>query len=314
MPFTNLIGNSGEFANILRTAGLIAMTDVTVLISGESGTGKELLARAIHQSSQRAKKPFITVNCAALPEQLVESSLFGHRRGAFTGATTDQHGYVQAAQGGTLFLDEIGELPLEAQAKLLRFLESGECQTVGKTQADQVDVRVLAATNRCLLTASEQGQFRQDLYYRLSIVPLELPALRQRRSDIVSLLKHFTEQLADKHRLDQPAYSKETLAILKKHCWQGNVRELRNFCERMVIFHAGKTVLPSHLPTEFRQSQQSTNTAFVLPEQGVQLDQLEHSLIQQALDKTDGNRSQAARLLGLTRDTLLYRMKKYAVG
>ena len=238
----HLLGKSGEFCTVIRAARIAAITDVTLLLLGESGTGKELLAQAIHQHSSRADKPFIAINCAALPETLAESELFGHRKGAFTGAITDQQGRIQAANGGTLFLDEIGELPLNIQAKLLRFLETGECQVIGKTQIEKINTRILAATNRDLYTQAQQGKFRQDLYYRLNIVPLELPPLRKRIDDLEMLLQTFTKQLAQHHRIN-----------------------LKNF---------------------------------------------EIKMIKQALQKTYGNRSQAARLLGLTRDAFLYRIQK----
>jgi transcriptional regulator with PAS, ATPase and Fis domain len=314
IAFTTLIGEANEFLTIIRAAQIIAMTEVTVLILGESGTGKELLARAIHQQSQRAAACFTVINCAALPENLVESELFGHRKGAFTGANTDQLGRIQAAHGGTLFLDEIGELPLATQAKLLRFLETGECQPLGKTTMDRVDTRILAATNRQLATEVAAGRFRADLYYRLNIVPLELPPLRQRRSDIKLLLSHLTQQLAIHYQLPPPRYTPKTIQILENYEWYGNIRELRNFCERMVIFHCGKLIKPEHLPLEWQPPTESLSNClpqFALPEGGLDLVELEITMIRQALNRTQGNRSQAARLLGLTRDTLLYRMKKY---
>ncbi|WP_353571758.1 sigma-54 dependent transcriptional regulator [Candidatus Albibeggiatoa sp. nov. BB20] len=317
--FQQLLGTSAEFANTLRAAEIVARTDATALLLGESGTGKELLAHAIHAHSLRANKPFIIINCAALPEQLVESELFGHRKGAFTGAIQHQQGKIQAAQGGTLFLDEIGELPLSIQAKLLRFLESGECQPVGQQQMEKVDTRVIAATHRDLYALSQTGEFRQDLYYRLNIVPLELPPLRKRSEDICLLINLITQQLADKHQLSAPIYSKATLKLLKQHSWQGNIRELRNFCERMLILLSGQTIEPSNLPHDFQAKTTFSNLKislgqFELPEAGIDLQDLEQQMIQQALSKTYGNRSQAARLLGLTRDTLLYRMKKYAIS
>ncbi len=315
--FKHLLGTTPEFANTLRVAQIVARTDATVLLLGESGTGKELLAHAIHNHSQRVNKPFVIINCAALPEQLVESELFGHRKGAFTGAIQHQQGKIQAAQGGTLFLDEIGELPLSIQAKFLRFLESGECQPIGQQQTEKVDTRVIAATHRDLYALSQTGEFRQDLYYRLNIVPLELPPLRKRCEDISLLIHAITQQLADKYQLPAPIYSKATLKLLKYYSWQGNVRELRNFCERMLILLSGQIVEPSNLPVEFHTKITAIKTSikqFELPESGIDLQDLEQQMIQQALTKTYGNRSQAARLLGLTRDTLLYRMKKYAIN
>ena len=315
----NLLGNSGEFATLIRAARLTAMTDATVLILGETGTGKELLAKAIHQHSRRADGAFITINCAALPESLAESELFGHRKGAFTGAIADQQGRIQAAHGGSLFLDEIGELPLTIQAKLLRFLESGECQKIGQTCVDKIDTRILAATNRDLYAEMQKGEFRQDLYYRLNIVPLELPPLRKRIDDLELLLQTFSKKLALHHQLSTPHYTKATIKLLRRHTWGGNIRELHNFCERMLIFFSGKTIEPENLPREFHLDKtvqvhkNNNNDGFNLPETGINLKELEIEMIRQALHKTYGNRSQAARLLGLTRDTLLYRIKKYAI-
>ena len=312
---TTMLGKSPDFLSVIRSAQLIAATDVTVLVLGESGTGKELLARGLHDASHRCNGPYITINCAALPEQLVESELFGHRRGAFTGAVDHQEGRIRSAMGGTLFLDEIGELPLAIQAKLLRFLENGECQAIGESQAQRVDARIIAATNRDLYQQVREGKFREDLYYRLNIVPLQLPPLRQRRSDISSLLLAFSRELAAQHRLDPPRFGNKVLQKLEGHNWPGNIRELRNLCERMVILHHGKDITLEHLPPELgiESTELSTETTFTLPANGLNLDELEREMISQALDRTHGNRSRAARLLGLTRDTLLYRIKKYAL-
>ena len=307
-----LIGDSPEFASVLRAARLVAATDATVLILGESGTGKELLAHVVHTSSRRAHKPFEVLNCAAIPESLVESELFGHSRGAFTGAVADYPGRIPSAEGGTLFLDEVGELPASAQAKLLRFLECGECQTMGRVRPRKVDVRVIAATNRDLHAEVRAGRFREDLFYRLHVVPLELPALRQRSGDVSLLLQHLTEERACYHRLPAPRYSDEALHALTRYPWPGNVRELRNLCERMVILFPGKTVHLENLPREMRHA----NGAWAnvrLPAAGLHLQHVEVEMIRQALEKTSGNRSRAARLLGISRDTLLYRLKKYAI-
>ncbi len=310
-----LLGDSPEFSSVIRSARIIAATDVTVLILGESGTGKELLAQALHSASPRNDAPFVAINCAALPESLVESELFGHRKGAFTGATENQSGRIRAAEGGTVFLDEIGELPLTIQAKLLRFLESGECQAVGENTPRKVDVRIIAATNRDLYSLVRQGLFREDLYYRLNVVPLELPPLRQRHGDMALLLKQFTAQLALQYGLETPRYSHKALTRLEAYNWPGNIRELRNFCERMVVLLSGRTVEVENLPQEIRSQQNATsNGPFTLPDNGISLDDLEQEMIRQALERTRGNRSRAARLLGLSRDTLLYRIKKYALA
>jgi len=312
-----MLGNAPEFQAVLRAMKIVSATDATVLVTGESGTGKELLAKALHRYSRRHSKPFVTVNCAALPEHLAESELFGHRRGAFTGAVHDEPGRMQAANGGTLFLDEVGELPLAVQAKLLRFLETGECQQLGQPLTRRVDVRILAATNRDLSKAVKEGSFRRDLYYRLYVVPLELPPLRARKGDVDLMLKGITTELALEYDLDPPVYAKSALRLLNQYPWPGNVRELKNLCERMLILFSGKRVEVENLPHEIRQCQQPeglvSQGGFRLPEHGLNMDDLEADLIKQALGRALGNRSKAARLLGLSRDTLLYRMKKYAI-
>ena len=307
-----MLGQSAEFQNTQRTAKIMAATDVTVLIQGESGTGKELMAKFIHIQSKRQSEPLITINCAALPETLVESELFGHKKGSFTGATCDQQGRIQSAHNGTLFLDEVGELPLNIQAKLLRFIESGECQTIGQSKTENVNVRLIAATNRDLFKEVEQGNFREDLFYRLNVVPLTLPNLRERHSDITLLINHLSAQLAAKHRLDVPRYSLKAIEHCQRYNWPGNIRELKNFCERMVILLGGKTIAVENLPLEMK-SGLKTKTAdpYTLPEGGVILEQVEAQLINQALNQSHGNQSKAARLLGLTRSALLYRLKKH---
>jgi len=309
-----MLGESPEFVATLRAANLIAATDVTALILGESGTGKELLAHAIHQNSPRSNHSFVTINCAALPENLVESELFGYRKGAFSGALQDQPGRIRQARHGTLFLDEVGELPYSIQSKLLRFLENGECQPIGQSHPEIIDVRIIAATNRDLAAAVESGEFRRDLYFRLNVIPLNLPPLRQRDDDIALLIQRITVELAKHHQLDAPHYMPSAMSALRKHRWPGNVRELRNLCERMLILFSGKNINLENLPAEIRHSPSATgNGNFNLPVEGIQLDQLETSMIQQALQNAKGNQTKAARLLGLTRGTLLYRMKKFAL-
>jgi DNA-binding NtrC family response regulator len=310
-----LLGKAPEFRSVIRSAQIAAATNVSVLILGESGTGKELLAQALHRESPRAGAPFVAINCAALPEQLAESELFGHRKGAFTGASNHNTGRIRAAAGGTLFLDEIAELPLNIQAKMLRFLESGECQSLGDTTPSTVDVRIIAATHRDLHQLVQEGRFRADLYYRLNVVPLELPPLRRRRGDVSLLLRALGEQAASKHALPPLRFSPRALAQLESHGWPGNIRELRNFCERMLIFSAGAEIDVEHLPGEMfaTPSQRQSDESFTLPDNGIRLEELEQAMIKQALERTHGNRSRAARLLGLTRDTLLYRIKKYTL-
>lgn len=314
--FSTIIGQSPALDALIRSARMVAATDVTVLIKGETGTGKEVLASAIQKDSNRANKPFITLNCAALPEGLVESEIFGHKKGAFTGAFADKQGLFQAADGGTLFLDEINSLPLTIQSKLLRFLESGECIQVGSTKPYHVNVRVIAATNSDLTKLIEAGEFRRDLYFRLNVVPLELPALHERTEDIEVLAKHFFEHFAEAHALDSPTFSRQALKSLRSYKWPGNVRELRNLCERLSILLAGRVIEPENLPHEFTYGRESkvADIEFKLPEAGVQLDALEANMIHQALARTNGNRSKSARLLGISRDTLLYRIQKHGLA
>lgn len=316
MVIDSLIGTSPEFEAVLNGAGVVAATDVSVLILGESGTGKERFAHLLHNLSRRSAFPFVCINCAALPENLIESELFGHRKGAFTGADTSYDGRIRAAAGGTVFLDEIGELPLPAQAKLLRFLESHECQAVGEHVPRKVDVRVIAATNSDLAALARVGKFRQDLFYRLNVVPMELPPLRQRDGDVPVLLKHFIEQLSAQHGLPAPRFTAAAKNYLVRYSWPGNVRELRNFCERMVVLMCGREIDVTNLPVEFRGGARvpdKMEAPVQLPGTGLRLSQVERDLIMQALEKTVGNRSRAARMLGITRDTLLYRIKKYAI-
>ena len=311
----SLIGESPELNGVIWAAKITAASDVTVLIQGESGSGKEVFAKVIHNGSKRSSQKLVSVNCAAIPENLAESMLFGHIKGSFTGAFANQVGYIQSADKGTLFLDEIGELSLSVQAKLLRFLESSECQKVGSTSAEVVDVRVIAATNKDLRDEIQKGNFREDLFYRLHIVPLEIPPLRERTGDLQLLLNHFTQSLAQQYHVEATTYSKSAIKCLKAYSWPGNVRELRNLCERMSILLAGKTIDVENLPAEIKNVQGPSQDNFVsLPDSGLSLEKVEIELIRQALNKTSGNQSRAARLLGLTRDTLLYRMKKYALN
>lgn len=319
--FNSIIGKSPALDSLLRSAKMVASTDVTVFIKGETGTGKEVLASAIQKESARADKPFVKLNCAALPESLVESELFGHKKGAFTGANGNKQGIFQAADGGTLFLDEINSLPLSIQAKLLRFLELGECLAVGETKPYRVDVRIIAASNQDLVKQIEAGQFRQDLYFRLNVVPLELPPLSKRTEDIEPLISHFVRHFAQAHSLDAPQFSKQALKVLTRYQWPGNIRELRNLCERLSILLAGTVIEPGNLPQEFSEfvedkapSATAGGAGFKLPDFGIQLDSLEADLINQALARTNGNRSKSARLLGISRDTLLYRIQKHGLA
>ena len=316
-PFDELLlGDSPELREAINAAQVIAATDITTIIFGESGTGKEIFARGMHQASARRTGPFVSLNCASLPETLAESLMFGHCRGAFTGALTDHVGYLRSADKGTLFLDEIAELPLSTQAKFLRFIESGECMPVGLVQPSKPDVRIVAATHRDLQNEVKEGRFREDLYFRLNIVPLTLPPLRNRIQDLEPLLAHFLNLASQRYSLAPPTFSREAIKVMRGYHWPGNVRELRNIAERMVVLFSGREVDGRNLPLEIQNSagtRSRTGDEFTLPDEGLVLDELEADMIRQALQRTRGNRSRAARLLGLTRDTLLYRLKKYAI-
>jgi len=309
--FAAIIGNDATLESVIRTAQIAAAADVHILIEGETGTGKELMAQALQQSSKRAEQVFITINCAALPAELIESLLFGHEKGAFTGAHESKDGYVQKARGGTLFLDEIGELPLALQAKLLRFVDNGECQRVGSTQPEVVDVRIIAATNHNLLQLMDEGKFRQDLFYRLSVVSLRLPNLKQRRQDIPRLAKHFLTQAAARNDTTACSFKPDALSLLKNYGWPGNIRELKNVCEHVSAMLPGELISKDNLPLSIMQNNDLNRCGYTLPEQGINLESLEIDLIKQALGHSRGNKSRAAKLLGLSRDAFLYRLKKY---
>ena len=292
----------------------IAQRDTTVLILGESGTGKELVARALHGASSRAGRPFVAINCAAIPAPLLESELFGHVRGAFTGAEQAREGRFQLASGGTILLDEIGDMPLELQVKLLRVLQERQVEPVGSGRAVPVDVRILAATHQDLDRLVAEGRFRQDLFYRLNVVPLVVPPLRERREDIPLLVHHFVR------RFGEPGVTieREALALLEGAPWPGNVRELENEIERALALRAHPDRLTAaDLAAErlARVASPPTGAAelFDIPDEGIVLDDVERRLIESALRKAGGNQSRAARLLGITRQTLIYRMQKYGI-
>lgn len=311
--FSRLIGVSQRMQQLYQTLERIAATEVTVLILGESGTGKELVARAIHLNGARRDNPFVTVNCAAIPENLLESELFGHRRGAFTGATYDRKGLFEEAHTGTLFLDEIGELPLQLQAKLLRVLQEGEFMRLGDNTTRRADVRVIAATNRNLLKMVEDGSFREDLYFRLNIVPLKLPALRERREDIPLLAEHFLREIARKYNRSQLRLSNEALRAFNRYSWPGNVRELRNTIERLAILVEGNVITQEDLPEEFA-FQSADSLPIRLPDEGLDLEEVEKEIIRQALERHDWNQTHTARYLNITRNTLIYRMQKFGLA
>lgn len=297
-------------AELLDTARRAANSEATVLITGESGTGKEVLARLIHQHSPRAQGSMVAVNCAAIPENLLESELFGHVKGAFTGAVSSRKGCFQSAAGGTLFLDEIGELRLDLQAKLLRAIQERVVAPLGADQPEAVDVRLIAASNRDLYSAIGQGTFREDLYYRLGVILLHLPPLRERREDIPGLVAHFLLKLG------APAgvgFSAGALARLKGHSWPGNIRELQNIVERAVILRKGLLIEADDLHLTSAAQSAMADGIPEIPEEGLSLEAVEQGLIKKALRKANGNRSEAARLLKIPRHVLIYRLEKFKI-
>lgn len=309
-----IVGKSASLLEVLRTAELVSATDVPVILTGETGTGKKLFAQHIHSNSQRKQQEFISVNCAALPEDLAESMLFGHKIASSSGATENHIGFIAKARKGTLFLDDVGALSLPAQAKLLRFLERGELQPVGHTAIRNYDVRILAASHTNLGDAVKAGNFRADLFYHLNVIPVELPALREREGDTRLLMEYFFRELVQKQHQPAPGFTAAALKQIARYDWPGNVRELRNFCERLFILFCGKEIDMANLPQELRSyTSPASAFPFSLPSKGIKLEQVEVDLIHQALQSTSGNKSRAARLLGLTRDTFLYRLKKYSI-
>ena len=309
----NIIGDSEPMQHVFRLIEKVADTTAPVLITGDSGTGKELVARALHYGSARAERPFLAVNCAAIPRELLESELFGHRKGAFTGAIRDKKGKFEEAHGGTLFLDEIGDLPIELQAKILRALQEMEVTPVGSNDIIRVDVRILAATNRDLEARIEEGAFREDLYYRLAVVPIHVPSLRERPEDIPLLVAHFLRTLAP----GQPvSVTREALAALQRYRWKGNVRELQNTLERLLILREGDTIGLDALPEKIRNppvEDSPRGFSFCFPPEGIGLEEAERALIMEALRRAGWNQSRAAQLLKVPRHILLYRIEKFGI-
>jgi two-component system response regulator AtoC len=316
----NIIGRSDGMQNVFKKVAQVAPLPTTVLIMGESGTGKELIARALHYQSPRASRPMTALNCAAIPEALIESELFGHERGAFTGADRQKHGLFESADKGTIFLDEIGELQPAMQAKLLRVLESGEFIRVGGQAPISVDVRIIAATNRKLEEAIEDGSFRQDLYYRLNVVALELPPLRERREDLTLLMTHFITSKASELGVDERQFAPETIERLLRYRWPGNVRELENLIERLLVLSAPGPVSPDELPAslskDLPQHDQTARREVLTGEKSLSdaVDEFERGVIQEALHQAEFNQTRAAEILGTTRRILKYRMDKLDIA
>ncbi|SMP71619.1 sigma-54-dependent transcriptional regulator [Anoxynatronum buryatiense] len=314
-----VIGNSQPMKELMAMVERVAATPATILIQGESGTGKEIIAHLVHHNSPRRDKPFIKVNCGAIPETLIESELFGHEKGAFTGAVSRKIGKFERARGGTILLDEIGELSLSMQVKLLRVVQDKEIERVGGSETVSVDARVVAATNRQLKKMTEEGTFREDLYYRLNVIPLHIPPLRDRKEDIPGFVHHFMKAFCSEMGRKLMTLSPKAMAQLVNHPWKGNVRELENYIERLVILSPTDDVQEVDLPTPGTTGTSGTSdtkkdSGIQLPEEGISLDELEKNLILQALEKTGNNQTKSAQLLGISRHTLMYRMDKHGIS
>jgi formate hydrogenlyase transcriptional activator len=308
--FEDIIGRSAALRRVLREIETVAPTDSTVLISGETGSGKELVARGIHQLSARRDAAFVKLNCAAIPTGLLESELFGHEKGAFTGAIAQRVGRFELANRGTVFLDEIGEMAPGLQAKLLRFLEERTFKRVGGLADIRVDVRVVAATNRDLEDEVKAGKFREDLFYRLQVMPVMLPPLRERRGDIRLLVAYYIDRYNREFRKRVKGVTPDALAVLEQYRWPGNVRELRNAIERAMLLVDRQWLLPEDFATLSRSAPAST---FRLPPEGVNLEAVERQLLVQALERAGGNQTQAGHLLGINRDQVRYRIEKFGL-
>jgi two-component system, NtrC family, response regulator AtoC len=308
--FGFMIGENQAMQRIYTIIKKAGNKKVNVLIQGESGTGKELVAQAIHNESPRKELPFIAINCAAIPEQLLESELFGYKKGAFTGADTDKIGKFKLADKGTLFLDEIGAMPLTLQSKLLRILQSEEISPVGSEQSEKIDIRIIAATNENLLEQVNKKAFRADLFYRLNVVNIDLLPLRKRKDDIPILVQHFLQ----KHSESELFLSKETLKLLEQHNWPGNIRELENVIQRAITLNQGSLILPEDVSISGSTVSSENNVLHIaIPDEGIDITEIEKELLEKALKKTLGNQTKAAQLLGLTRSAFIYRCQKFQI-
>lgn len=312
LSFENIIGKSKLIKQALESAKKVANTDATVLLTGETGTGKEVFAQAIHQASKRSKNNFIAVNCSAFSKELLENELFGHKAGAFTGATKDAKGIFEEANNGTVFLDEIGEMPLDLQAKLLRVLESGEFLKLGDNKPIKTDVRIIAATNRDLQKEIQSGNFREDLYYRINIFNITLPALRERTVDIEELANYFLTVFATKTNKKIKGISADYLEALKLHSWKGNIRELRNVIERSIILVDGEELTVDSLPNEFQQSTSNSQQS-AKPLSAFELASAEKIHIQKVMNYTNGNKTETAKLLNIALTTLYRKLEEYKI-
>jgi transcriptional regulator with GAF, ATPase, and Fis domain len=314
--FKDIIGQSSAMQRIFRMVEKVAESDTTIMLTGETGTGKGLIARAIHEASGRNAKPFVQINCGATPEGLLESEFFGYRRGAFTGAISDKAGKFEMAKGGTIFLDEIGDMSADLQVKVLRVLEEGEFERVGGNQTIKSDARIIAATHRDLEEEVQKGNFREDLFYRLYVIPIMLPTLKERKSDIPFLVSHFFEQFGRKADSPIVKVSDSTMKILMNYSWPGNVRELKNLIERLVVLHEGETILPEGLPEKLRiENDRVTRRKLETQGGGISfstaVNEFEKALIVSALEKTNWVKNRAAQLLRIKRTTLVEKIKRY---
>ena len=305
--FKNIIGESSAIKEAISLATRIAVTDTTVLLLGETGTGKEVFANAIHTNSKRASKSFIAINCSAFTKELLEGELFGHKAGAFTGATKDKKGLIELADGGTLFLDEIGEMPIDLQAKLLRVLENGQFIKLGDTKTSQVDVRIIAATNRDLVNEVANGNFREDLFYRLNVFAIKLPSLRERTEDIPLLAIHFIHEYAEREKRPPVYLNKEAIQLLQQHSWRGNIRELKNIMQRAIILTDNGEISAAGLPYDIQRESKTGPVSLSLAH-------AEKNHIEKVLRHTQGNKTRAAELLGIGLTTLYRKMDEYNIS
>lgn len=315
--FNQIIGNSQPMVDVLDRVRLVAPTKATILLEGQTGTGKELIAQSIHQNSDRARKPFVAVHCASLASNLLESELFGHEKGAFTGANERRVGRFESSDGGTLFLDEIGEIDASTQVKLLRFLETRTFERLGSSKPQKVDVRLVCATNRNLEAMVQRGEFREDLFYRLNVIRIHLPALKERKEDIPLLIQHYLKLFSDENNLPVLQINKASIEVLSNYIWPGNIRELRNFCENCVILKQGQELLPSDLEEKYLQSSEEASTGLLSESSDINatnslsLDHNEKQILRNALLKSGGNRTKAAKLMGISRRTLHRKLLKW---
>ena len=313
--FEGFVGSSTGMRRVIEQARQLARVDTTVLITGESGTGKEILAKAIHFNSPRSGNPFVVINCGAIPDTLLESELFGYRKGAFSGATANKQGKFEAADGGSVFLDEIGDLPAPLQVKVLRVVQENEIDVVGANQPRKVDVRIIAATNRDLRQMMADGQFRQDLYYRLNVAPLHVPPLRERKEDIPLLVQFLAERIRKRMGRTPVKTGNRILRKLEAYSWPGNIRELENTVERLIVFSQQDTARITDLPEEILLPQPASGRAVLrIPPEGVSLAEVDRELVVAALERNQWNQTRAAEFLKISRNVLIYRMQKYRLG